>query len=438
MVGQCLCLGLEERFLHAGALWGALDGQETAQDERQAQQVGEAARREQVSRPQTAAAVASPQRSGRRALALAAAVVVALGGVGLWWAGEKAEAEAKATAEAEATATAEAEAKVKAEAEAKAKAEAEAKAKAEAEAKVKAIPAQLAALHWSADRLTASEECSKALENQHLEVAVDHAALVGVGREAQVCFEALSSAANLSDLTRALSSQAGAGRPASLRLDLALLEQPQAMAALTTAAQQQGLVLSFAGDADFKAALDRLAPLGDGVVVGFVDVPEDKLSALAEAARGSALKVAVKAHRAVGDRGLSDLKGLNNLTSLDLSWTKVTDAGLVHIKGLNNLKSLDLSGTKVTDAGLVHIKGLNNLTSLYLFSNNVTDAGLVHIKGLNNLTSLRLGGTNVTDAGLVHIKGLNNLKSLGLRRTKVTDAGVAELKRQLPGCNISK
>ena len=137
----------------------------------------------------------------------------------------------------------------------------------------------------------------------------------------------------------------------SLRLDLALLEQPQAMAALTTAAQQQALVLSFAGDAEFKTTLDRQAPLGGGVVVGFVDVPGDKLSALAKAARGSALKVAVKAHKAVVEVVLSLLKGLKNLKTLDLSRTNITDAGLVHLDGLNNLTRLDLINTQVTNAG---------------------------------------------------------------------------------------
>ena len=36
-------------------------------------------------------------------------------------------------------------------------------------------------------------------------------------------------------------------------------------------------------------------------------------------------------------RGLAHLKGLTNLTNLDLSDTQVTDAGLAHLKGLTNL-----------------------------------------------------------------------------------------------------
>ena len=44
----------------------------------------------------------------------------------------------------------------------------------------------------------------------------------------------------------------------------------------------------------------------------------------------------------------------------------MTDAGLEHLKGLTNLQSLDLTFTKVTDAGLEHLKGLTKLQSLDL------------------------------------------------------------------------
>ena len=106
-------------------------------------------------------------------------------------------------------------------------------------------------------------------------------------------------------------------------------------------------------------------------------------------------------------------------------------------------------GTKVTDAGLVHLKGLTNLTWLevsrdgeklrerLLSNTKVTDAGLAHLKGLNNLTGLLLAGTKVTDAGLAHLKRMTKLKRLGLWDTKVTDAGKKKLKQALPNCKIS-
>ena len=111
---------------------------------------------------------------------------------------------------------------------------------------------------------------------------------------------------------------------------------------------------------------------------------------------------------------LSDLKGLNGLTSLDLSGTKISD--LSDLKGLNGLTSLDLSGTKISD--LSDLKGLNGLISLDL-SGNTKISDLSDLKGLNGLTSLYLSGTKISD--LSDLKGLNGLTSLDLSGTKISD-----------------
>jgi Leucine-rich repeat (LRR) protein len=52
------------------------------------------------------------------------------------------------------------------------------------------------------------------------------------------------------------------------------------------------------------------------------------------------------------DAWLGHLKGLTNLSSLDLSNTQVTDAGIAHLKGLRELSIISLDGTQVTDAGI--------------------------------------------------------------------------------------
>jgi Leucine Rich repeat len=128
----------------------------------------------------------------------------------------------------------------------------------------------------------------------------------------------------------------------------------------------------------------------------------------------------------------------SHVTSVKLDGAQVTDAGLVHLKGLTNLSCLQLRRTQITDAGLVHLKGLSNLSHLDIQINQVTDAGLVHLKGLSNLTDLALGVNPVTDAGMVQLKGLTKLIDLRLRATQVTDAGVDELKRSLPSLTISR
>ena len=130
----------------------------------------------------------------------------------------------------------------------------------------------------------------------------------------------------------------------------------------------------------------------------------------------------------ITDAGLEHLKGLKSLSQLELMGTQVTDAGLLHIKGFTRLTVLDLEQTRVTDAGLAQLREFTNLSRLNVSLTKVTDAGLVHLRGLTKLASLDLGGTEVTDSGLVHLDELTNLTYLGLMGTQVTDAGLLHLK----------
>jgi Leucine-rich repeat (LRR) protein len=49
---------------------------------------------------------------------------------------------------------------------------------------------------------------------------------------------------------------------------------------------------------------------------------------------------------------VEELKDLKNLTTLDLSETKITDAGLKELRELKKLASLSLANTQITDTGL--------------------------------------------------------------------------------------
>jgi internalin A len=143
----------------------------------------------------------------------------------------------------------------------------------------------------------------------------------------------------------------------------------------------------------------------------------------------------------VTDAGLAHLKGLTNLSSLNigdrtgdctgnitlLGTAHVTDAGMPYLKGLTKLTLLDLNGTKVSDAGLIYLAGLTKLQVLYLGDTLVTDAGLAHLDGMTKLMGLDLGGTTVSDAGLGGLKTLIDLNYLSLRGTQITDEGLAHL-----------
>ena len=46
------------------------------------------------------------------------------------------------------------------------------------------------------------------------------------------------------------------------------------------------------------------------------------------------------------DADLQQLRGINNLGTLDLGNTQVTDAGIKHLSGLSDLETLTLEGTE--------------------------------------------------------------------------------------------
>ena len=108
--------------------------------------------------------------------------------------------------------------------------------------------------------------------------------------------------------------------------------------------------------------------------------------------------------------------------------------GVSHLKELPQLRSLKLFYE--TDGGLSLLKHMDKLETLELPGNSITDAGLVHLKGVTGLQELNLNMTKITDAGLVHLKDLTKLKRLRLHLTDVTGAGVADLQKALPNCKI--
>ena len=161
--------------------------------------------------------------------------------------------------------------------------------------------------------------------------------------------------------------------------------------------------------------------------------------------------------KGVTDTGLKEIAKLTSLTTLTLSYTKVSDAGLKELAPLKNLTTL--TTPKVTDQTLAVLREINLLHALTQATNPngsrpakpedvtglnlsntplVTDMGLKELATLKSLTYLGLYGTSVTDAGLKELTPLKTLTTLDLGYTKVTNAGVAELRKALPKCKISR
>ena len=84
-----------------------------------------------------------------------------------------------------------------------------------------------------------------------------------------------------------------------------------------------------------------------------------------------------------------------------------------------------------------NLTGLDCLTHLKLSNTKITDASLSLVGSLSTLRYLDLENTQVSDAGLRHLAGLKNLDGLKLRNTAVTEAGVTALQIELPHTEIN-
>ena len=133
----------------------------------------------------------------------------------------------------------------------------------------------------------------------------------------------------------------------------------------------------------------------------------------------------------ITDRGLSHIKGMTELWSLNLpDCQKITSAGLANLEGMTQLKYLNLSGCgKITDEGLKSLEKLTKLQTLDLSGcRQITDAGLAHLKEMTELQTLNLkecGG--ITDHGLKNLAGMTHLRSLNLSECNIKGPGLAYL-----------
>ena len=115
--------------------------------------------------------------------------------------------------------------------------------------------------------------------------------------------------------------------------------------------------------------------------------PRESLKTL----KGISQPLHVKLSRNDGLIGISSWSVLKNLTTLDLSWTKVSDVS--PLSTLKSLTVLNLMNTEVSDVS--PLRNLTNLTTLDLSQTPVSDAS--PLKELKNLTTLNLSQTPVSD-----------------------------------------
>ena len=159
----------------------------------------------------------------------------------------------------------------------------------------------------------------------------------------------------------------------------------------------------------------------------------------------------------VGDRHVEGLKGLKNLTWLELNDTTLTPRGLAAINVLYpNIEILGLSGERVDDALVAGLGGMN-LKRARLRNTKVTtkglamlpktlqtlrapketdDAGVVALMGHKALTRLDLAGTDITKASLKTLATFTGLDVLDLRKNDLDPEDIFALRRALPTTRI--
>ena len=148
---------------------------------------------------------------------------------------------------------------------------------------------------------------------------------------------------------------------------------------------------------------------------------------------------------------LSPLRGLTQLTWLDLSGTNVLDvsplSGLTALRtlrlykspisdvtplaGLTQLMDLNLSNTRVSDVS--PLAELTQLRSLQLHSTSLSD--IAALSRLTQLTSLGIGSSDISD--LSPLKGLTQLVDLALWNNAISDISPLKGLTQLTHLNLS-
>lgn len=136
----------------------------------------------------------------------------------------------------------------------------------------------------------------------------------------------------------------------------------------------------------------------------------------------------------ITDQGMQELKDLPGIVDLNLYFAEyVTDEGIAAIKDWKKLKRLNVHGTKCSDTTLEHVSGITSLESLNIGSAVITDVGLERLVNLPNLHELTMGGNEISDAGLQALREMTGLRYLDLSGREGTDSNVWAVSISDPG-----
>lgn len=141
----------------------------------------------------------------------------------------------------------------------------------------------------------------------------------------------------------------------------------------------------------------------------------------------------------ISGRGLAHFKNCRSLRVFGLGDVRLTDKDMLFFRDFAGLKVITcflLRGADVGDEGIANLKGAEQIQQLTLSHTKLTDAGLKTFEGHKKVIWFSLDGTAVSDEGLSALYECSGLRSINLQNTKVTAAGVERLKKALPLCHI--
>lgn len=134
----------------------------------------------------------------------------------------------------------------------------------------------------------------------------------------------------------------------------------------------------------------------------------------------------------VTDEGIKDLKGLTNLTGIDLGMCgRLGDLSMEALSQLPRLTTFKISGSDLlTDQGVKSVSKKTGLLTVHFDRcQNLSDLSLQHLASCRSLTSLKLARCpKITDLGIVHLTVLDQLSILNLSQCPLlTEQGIQAL-----------
>jgi len=112
------------------------------------------------------------------------------------------------------------------------------------------------------------------------------------------------------------------------------------------------------------------------------------------------------------------------LSKLDLSHTRITDRGFAQLKGLKNITELNLYYAElIGDGALAAMRGWTQLADVEPARDEGDRCGPCPSCRDDSLESIDVGYSLFTDGGFEPLTAIPNLKSIAVGGNKVTDVG---------------